>query len=188
MKYLLPILLLMSFLLLNSCDFSKKTEELDLRESKLLEKEKAFALKEADYQSLLKMRDSLFAEKDSVETVLLPHNIFGKWNGKIICTDSNCPENMIGDVRNDAWEFIQDGQNISAKVINRTGQIRVYQGTYNGSEIRLNYKSDSSATKKTEINIVLNDIQDNKIKGTREFTGENNCVSRFSVDLDKSKN
>ena len=187
MKYLFPILLLTSFLL-NSCDFSKKTEELDLRESKLLEKEKAFALKEADYQSLIKMRDSLYTIKDSVETIALPQNVIGKWNGKIICTDSNCPENMIGDVRNDTWEFIQDGQNISAKVINRTGQIRVYQGTYNGSEIRLNYKSDSSAAKKTEINVLLKDIQDSKIKGTREVTGENNCISRFSVDLDKSKN
>ena len=115
MKYLFPVLLLTSFLL-NSCDFSKKTEELDLRESKLLEKEKAFALKEADYQSLIKMRDSLYTKKDSVETIALPQNVIGKWNGKIICTDSNCPENMIGDVRNDTWEFIQDGQNISAKV------------------------------------------------------------------------
>ena len=188
MKYRFLIFFALSLFVFNSCDFNKKNAELTEREQKLSQKEKKFALKENEYQNLIKMRDSLYSKKDSVEYVILPPNILGKWNGKIICTESNCPENKIGDIRNDTWEFSENGSVVSAKVTNKAGNIRIYNGTYNGSEIRLKFKSDSAAAKKTEINIVLNDIQDTKIKGTRELIGDNNCVSSFSVDLDKSKN
>ena len=188
MKYYFLIFFALSFFILNSCDFSKKKAELTEREQKIAQREKEFALKENEYQNLIKMRDSLLSEKDSVETMILPQHFLGKWNGKIICTDSNCPENMIGDIRTDIWEFSENGSVISAKVTNKSGNIRIYNGTYNGSEMRLNFKSDSSAVKKAEIKIVLNDLQESKIKGTRESMGENNCISRFSVDLEKSKN
>ncbi len=180
-------LFVVSLLVLNSCDFNKKNAELMLREEKLLEKEKAFSLKESEYQNLIKMRDSLLARKDSLQTFAIPEHILGRWSGKMICTESNCPENVIGDTRTDTWEFSENGSVISAKVTNKTGNARIYTGKYNGSEIHFKFISDSTATNKTEINIVLNDLQENKIKGFRDVIGQNSCVSRFSVDLDKSK-
>ncbi|KMQ72317.1 hypothetical protein [Chryseobacterium koreense] len=180
--------LLIAALSWSSCNFKEKSEELKVREQKLLEKEKAFAMKESDYQNLLKMRDSLYAAKDTIQAIPLPDNILGKWSGKMICVDSNCPENMIGDIRNDNWEFSENGQKISAKVTNKAGNIRIYTGSFNGSEIRLSYQSDSTAAKKSYVNIILNDLKDTKIRGTRDVIGDNNCTSRFSIDLDKSKN
>jgi outer membrane biogenesis lipoprotein LolB len=56
------ILLAASFLL-TSCDYKEKEKNLTDREKQLLEKEKTFAKKESEYQSLLKMRDSIFAKK-----------------------------------------------------------------------------------------------------------------------------
>jgi hypothetical protein len=188
MKYNFLIFFALNFFFLNSCNNSKKNIELTAREQKLSEREKEFSLKESDYQNLLKMRDSLFAKRDTTNIAVIPENILGKWNGKMICTESNCPENMIGDVRTDTWEFSSSGSNVSAKVTNKAGNVRIYTGNYNGSELRLSYRSDSSSIKKTKINIPLNGIQNNQIKGIRQVIGENNCVSRFSLDLEKSKN
>lgn len=185
LKYLIFIFAIVS---LNSCNYKEKSEQLKIREQNIIDKEKAFALKEADYQNLLKMRDSLYASKDTIQAIVLPENLLGKWTGKMVCTDSNCPEYMIGDIRNDSWEFMENGKQVSAKVTNKTGNIRIYTGSYNGSEIRLSFQSDSSSAKKTSINIVLNDLQQNKIRGMRELINDNNCTSRFSVDLDKAKN
>lgn len=188
MKNFLIIPLLLTLFFLNSCDYRKKNTELSEREKKLAEREKEFSKKENEYNSLIRLRDSLHSKKDSTATVVLPQNIIGKWSGKIICSESTCPENMIGDIRTDTWEFSENSSVISAKVTDKTGNIRVYTGTYNGSEMHLTNKNDSAAVKKPEITIILNDIQDGKIKGSREMTSENNCVSRFSVDLEKAKN
>lgn len=187
MKYLFPASFLF-LLIFTSCNYSEKSAALDLREQKLHEKEKEFALKETEYRNLQRMRDSIFAERIETKIINLPSNIIGKWNGKIVCTDSTCPENKIGDIRTDTWEFVENGNIVSVKVTNRSGNVRVYTGSYSGSEIRLHYSTDSSAVRKSDINIVLNDFQENKIKGIREATGDGNCISRFSVDLEKSKN
>ncbi|WP_435524900.1 hypothetical protein [Chryseobacterium indoltheticum] len=86
-------ILVISFLfLLFSCDNKDKAHDLALREKELLNKEKLFAQKEAEYQSLLKMRDSIFNHKnsDSIKIVKWSDEISGAWIGKVICTESNC--------------------------------------------------------------------------------------------------
>ncbi len=171
-----------------SCNDHEKIAALQLREEKLAEREKEFSLKEADYINLLKIRDSLKNDKDSTNQIAVPEYILGKWNGRMICTESSCPENMIGDQRSDTWEFYENGTDISAKVTNKTGGTRIYTGIYTGVELKLKFRSDSSAAKKTEINIVLKETQNNRMKGIREIIGENNCVSVFAVDMEKSKN
>lgn len=168
------------------CDNKEKENNLIFKEKQLLEKEKLFAQKESEYQALLKMRDSIFAKKDSVKITIWPTEIAGSWNGKVICTESTCSEYVIGDQRTDIWEFDHDSTQLVAKIINNNNLVRVYSGKFESNEIKLNFKTDSTAKKKVEMNILLNDISDNKIKGTRTIVVDNNCLAKFSVELTRS--
>ena len=177
MKFLL-IFLFASSIILTSCDDPKKDNQLKEREKSLQIKEQEFAAKEQDYESLKAMRDSLEQVSDTASVLKIPVKILGKWNGKMICTDSNCSENVIGDQRNDIWEFSEDG----VKIINKSGGERIYTAKYNGSEIKLSSENNISA-----ITLHVSDERVERMKGTRELTGSN-CISKFSVDLEKIKN
>lgn len=174
-----------SFLMI-SCDYKEKEKSLTEREKQLLEKEKLFAKKESEYQNLIKMRDSIFSKKDSVKIAMWPEEISGSWNGKVICTESNCSDYVVGDQRTDTWEFDSDSTHLSAKIINNNNLVRVYSGKFENNEIKLNFRTDSTSQKKVEMNVLLNDISDNKIKGTRSIISDNGCTARFSVELVRS--
>ena len=177
MKFLV-LFLTSALLILTSCDQSDNSAQLKERETTLLIKEKEFAAKEQDYESLKAMRDSLQHSSDTIAVLKIPQNIIGKWNGKMICTDSNCSENVIGDQRNDIWEFSQD----SVKIVNKSGGERIYAAKFTGSEIKLNSENNLSL-----INLQVSEEKSGRIKGSRELSG-NNCVSKFSVELEKMKN
>ncbi|AKK71449.1 hypothetical protein OK18_01260 [Chryseobacterium gallinarum] len=179
------ILSAVSFLLI-SCDYKEKEKNLTEREKQLLEKEKLFAKKESEYQALLKMKDSIFAKKDSVIIAAAwPSEIVGSWNGKVICTESNCSDYAVGDQRTDIWEFDNDSTQPVTKIINNNNLVRLYSGKFENNEIRLSFKTDSTAKKNVEMNVVLNDISDNKIKGIRTITSDG-CNAKFSVELVRS--
>lgn len=169
-----------------SCDNREKEQNLLSREKQLLEKEKLFADKEFEYQSLIKMRDSIFAKKDSVTIVKWPDEISGSWNGKVICTESNCGDYAVGDQRTDIWEFDSDSTHLMTKIINNNNLIRVYSGKFENNEIRLNFMTDSTAKKKVAMNVLLNDISGRKIKGTRIIMADTSCMAKFSVELIRS--
>jgi len=176
------ILFAVSFLFI-SCDYKEKEKSLIEREKQLLEKEKLFANKESEYRSLLKMKDSIFAKKDSVTITLWPTEVSGAWTGKVICTESNCSDYVIGDQRTDLWEFDSDSTHLTTKIINNNNLVRQYSGKFENNEIRLNFKTDSTAKKNVEMNVLLNEISANKIKGTRTIMTDNGCTAKFSVEL-----
>lgn len=181
------VLLAASFILV-SCDYKEKEKNLTDREKQLLEKEKTFAKKESEYQSLLKMRDSIFAKKDSGDSIVIatwPAEISGPWNGKVICTESNCSDYAVGDQRTDIWEFDNDSTQPITKIINNNNLVRLYSGKFENNEIKLSFKTDSTAKKNVEMSVLLNDISDNKIKGTRTITSDG-CTAKFSVELVRS--
>lgn len=182
-----PILLFSFLFLLLNCDNKDKANDLALREKQLLEKEKSFAQKESDYQSLLKLRDSIFNKKDtdSVKIVIWPTGISGEWTGKVVCTESNCSDYVVGDQRTDTWEFDSDSTQLVAKIINNNNLVRLYSGKFNNNEIKLNFKTDSTAKKQVDMNVLLNDISPNKIKGIRTIAVDN-CMAKFSVELIRS--
>lgn len=173
--------------ILQSCDSKERQQQLTERETKLLEKEKLFAQKESEYQSLLKMRDSIFKKKDSVQIMLWPSEISGEWSGKVICTESNCTDYAVGDQRVDNWEFDSDSIQLSTKIINNNNLIRTYSGKFENNEVKLSYKTDSTAKKSVEMNILLNEITPGKIRGIRTVTVDNNCMARFSVELTRTQ-
>lgn len=176
-------ILLTAALLIISCGDKEKEAGLAAREQQLLEKEKLFAQKESEYQSLIKMRDSIFAKKDSVTIASWPTGIAGLWTGKVICTESNCSDYVIGDQRTDTWEFDSDSTQLVTKIINNNNLVRIYSGKMDNNEIKLNFKTDSTSKKMVDMNVILNDISANKIKGTRTIAVDNTCMAKFSVEL-----
>jgi hypothetical protein len=55
-------------------------------------------------------------------------------------------------------------------------------------DVNLTYRSDSTSKKKVEMNVLLNEFGDKKIRGVRTITVDNNCTAKFSVELTRPKN
>ncbi|MBA5246952.1 hypothetical protein H1R16_08235 [Marnyiella aurantia] len=157
--------------------------ELQKRDSLLTVKEKEFALKAADYKSLLELRDSLTAMKDSVAVNPLPVDITGNWTGKIVCTHSNCTDYVVGDVRTDEWNLSVDDGKIAAKNINKTGVIRMYTGEYDGTRILLASQNTPDAPVNRSFKIEFGTVSAERLAGTREIQVDQSCTSQFSIEL-----
>lgn len=183
----LPIFLSATFcLLFLSCENPDKEKQLDERENALLVRESEFATKLQEYETLKQLRDSLntLPKMDTlIITSQIPEYVSGKWNGKMICTESDCSEHVIGDQRNDIWFF--SDQNV--KIINKTGGERNYTARMEGKELKLAADHNSGNPNNSEIVLQLPDESSERIKGVRTFSG-NNCTSKFSIDLEKIKN
>src|SRR5690606_38864677 len=183
MRNLLRYSLLFGLLL--GCTDDQKEQNLLQREQKLSEKETKFEAKEAEYKSLLALRDSLENSVPATPAVEeLPAEIIGKWSGKMICTESSCTDNVIGDQRTDVWEFFANG----LKMTNKTGGERDFTANIVGDELKLVSEESSNITNRSEITLSLTDLQNGRMKGTRAFIGKNECIAKFSVELEKSKN
>ncbi len=181
------LLLATPSLMLTGCYDQERETRLTQRERNLLVKEKQFAMKESEYISLLKMRDSLLALKDTMSVIVAwPEEIAGNWNSKVICTESNCPEYIVGDQRNDTWLFSSDSTRMVTKVINNNRLIRVYNSSFNGKTIHLTFSTDSLASKQVIMNVLLNDLSPNKIRGIRTISVDNRCTARFNVELSRN--
>ncbi|CAM3704969.1 hypothetical protein [Flavobacterium chungbukense] len=187
LKRLLILILIPVFI---SCN-NKKEQELNQRENTLLEREKKFADKEDEYEMLLKMKDSLktvFIAKDSVPKVQMwPDSLKIKWNSKMICRESNCSNYVIGDQRTEVWDFVSDSTGVFTNVLSNNKIKRVFRGQYLGTKIVLDSAKESSLKNTIKINVVLDDIKKNVIKGTQTIISQDNCTAKFSVELTPSK-
>lgn len=170
---------------LAGCSDNNKEDTLAQREEALTLKEQEFLAKESEYQQLLALRDSLAdtAEQMPVESVL-PEEIMGKWSGKMICTESSCTEHVVGDQRNDTWEFSPTGLKITSK----TGGERHFAGSVSGTELKLSSTDSATAASRSKITLGLADLASSRLKGQRELIGKDNCVAKFTVELEKAKN
>ncbi|WP_286968343.1 hypothetical protein [Flavobacterium sp. UBA4854] len=183
------LFLILFVLVLSSCS-NKKEQELIVRENALLEREKQFQDKEADYDKLLKMRDSLLSVskvKDTLPKIKeWPENLKVAWNSKMICRESNCSNYVIGDQRSEVWEFVSDSTGMFTNVLSNNEIKRVFAGQYLESKIVLDSAKEASSKNKIKVSVVLDDIKKNIIKGTQTITGQDNCIAKFSVELTPS--
>ncbi|SFQ52075.1 hypothetical protein SAMN05444277_11716 [Parafilimonas terrae] len=170
------------------CRDDVREQELNKREQILLEKENQFALREADYQSLLKMRDSLLAKKDTIAPPGWPTQIEGLWNSKVVCTESNCSDYIVGDQRSDLWDFSSDSSQMVTKVISNNKLVRIYLAEYSNNQINLDFSTDSTAPKKVTMHVLLNETAPDKLKGTRTIAIDSACTAKFSVELNRVSN
>lgn len=182
-NYAFFILLLVT---LASCYDREREERLTMRERNLLVKEKQFALKEAEYYALLKMRDSILAVKDTLAMISTwPEYIEGQWSARVVCTESNCPDYVVGDQRNDTWIFSSDSTQLVTKVVTNNKLVRVYKASYTADIINLHFRSDSSSSRQVVMNVVLNDLMENKMRGIRILSIDNRCTAKFNVELNR---
>ncbi|KDN55625.1 hypothetical protein [Flavobacterium seoulense] len=176
--------LLFAFIILFiSCE-NKKELELQQRENALKAKEEQFAEKEADYKSLLLLRDSITATKDTIEVVKeWPKNLRGIWNSKMVCRESNCSNYVIGDQRNQVWQFVSDSTGIYTNVLNNKKLVQTFKAKYIEDKVILEFNGDTISKNPIKINVILDDIKENIVKGTQTITGHDNCNAKFSVEL-----
>ena len=102
----------------------------------------------------------------------------------MICTESSCSEHVVGDTRNDIWEFSPNG----LKITNKTGGERHFTGNISGTDLTLSSTDSATAASRSKITLALVDLASSRLKGSRELTGKDNCVAKFSVELEKAKN
>lgn len=172
---------------LSGCYDREREERLIRREQRLLVREKQFALKEAEYLSLVKMRDSLRTLPDTViVSPVWPEQIAGYWNSKVTCSESNCPDYVVGDQRNDTWLFSSDSTQLTTKVISNNNLIRVYNASFNDDLITMRFRTDSSASRQVIMSVTLSEISPNRIRGLRTILIDNRCTARFNVELTRA--
>jgi hypothetical protein len=185
---LLSFLLCLLFL---SCHDKAREQSLDEREQALTEKENKFALKEQDYESLLKMRDSLSSiKKADTITTHWPALISGLWSSKLLCIASSCNEYAVGDQKtNETWNFTSDSSKTLIAILNNANNalVRIYQAKYDSSGISLRFKTDSLAKRTVRMEVLLDQISNQRIKGTQTITIDSTCIAKFSVDLSRNK-
>jgi|SRR5690606_22620006 len=180
------LLLIFASIFLAGCNDCTKEAELEQREIELIRKENQFAEKEAEYLSLLKFKDSIQANIDSVAYQSWPDSLIGKWSSKTICTESNCSDYVIGDQRVDIWVFDQDSTGLHTRVLNNKNEIvRTYQAKYSPDGIRLTYQTDSTATRKVVMNVNLDQLKSDKITGKRTITIDDKCSAVFNLELNR---
>jgi hypothetical protein len=171
---------------------NKREEELNLREQVLAEKEAALLARESECDALQRLRDSLYAAKaqviDSVEVIRSwPDSLKVQWNARIICRESACSRYVIGDQRNETWKFVSDSTGIYTDVSSNNKLLRRFRARFVEDRIVLFYVGDSTASGRTRINVILDEVKPNVIKGTQTIIGQDNCPAKFSVELVPSK-
>jgi hypothetical protein len=171
-------------LFLCGCKDDERQQQLDHREERIGQREREFVLKEADYKSLLQMRDSLLAKKDTAIVLHWPDDIAGLWNAKAVCRESNCPEYVIGDQRFNSWEFISDSAGLYTRVMGNDNQlVRVFNARYDSTGIVLNFVSDSSVAKNMVLNVELSRVSQALLRGQQTVNINQACTSKFSLEL-----
>jgi len=196
MNKILPFLMLVFFAV--SCGNSDREQQLYQREKALQIRIDSFAAKESEYRSLLRMKDSIAVldsvkkHNDSLNLIAVKpwaDSLAGKWNGRIICTESNCNDYVIGDQRVNTWDFMNDTLRLYANLLNNKNEIvRTYNADFNGEHIVLVHQTDPSVAKSVQIRTLLNTIQKDKLKGTYTIIKENDCIAKFSIELTRPSN
>ena len=179
---------LLPALFLSGCNQNTKEQEIVAREKAVERREERMVLLEDDYRALVEMRDSLKA-RSSVEadTALTfndwPDSVQGDWSSRMVCRSSRCANYVIGDQRNELWRFYSDSTGSYVQVVNNNEYTRVFSGRYHGQKITLNVLRDSTINNKSAMQVELDDLGSDIMKGSLVITGQNNCKAVFSVEL-----
>jgi hypothetical protein len=184
-----PILLyITAILLLSSCDYQKREEDLRRKEAALNQKEQQLLLKEKSLQ--LKEEDLLKREKrlDSTttdSTYIVNSTLIGNWSVKMVCNETTCAGSAVGDTKTENWQIDYQSNSIIAKVISNNQLTRIYTGFYTGNTIELvEDQTNRSSASQTKMVIRLRVIDATHLEGQREISREN-CKVIYSVQLEK---
>ncbi|MCF0059121.1 hypothetical protein [Dyadobacter sp. CY356] len=185
-----PILIIvLCFVFAFGCQSNQQEREqlLVQRELAISKREKDFALKQADYNALIRLRDSLLVKKDTVMIKSWPESLHGLWSSRSVCRESNCSEYVIGDQRANQWEFVSDSSGLFTRVSDKDGTlVRIYSASYDSTGIKLHFSSDSSAAKNLAIHVDLGQANADLLKGMQTIQVNKACTAKFSVELTRA--
>jgi hypothetical protein len=194
------LLYLLIALLCSGCDLKareealqKKEVELTQREQQLSLREKLVAIREEEVLQLKQKLDSAQTKLDSAETgnntsLIYNAQLIGPWNVKMTCTETTCPGSAVGDTKAETWEISYQNNLIIAKANAGDKLVRIYTGSYNGTNLVLSENvANSSSEPATRLSIRLTLTNDNTMEGQREIVRENDCRIVYSLQLDKQQ-
>src|SRR5690606_21578248 len=134
----------------------------------------------AEYYALLKMRESILAVKDTLAMISTwPEYIEGQRSGRVVSTECNCSDYVVGEQRKDTWILSRDSTQLVTKVVTNNKLFRVYKVSCSADIINLHFRSDSSSSRQVVMNVVLNDLMENKMRGIRILSIDNRCTAKF---------
>ncbi len=172
--------------LLGSCGWSEREKALQEKEAQLNQMQQVLLLQEQELrqkEQLLQERehrlDSTRREIDSV--VIHGPSVAGNWQIKMQCVETNCPGSAIGDVKTEQWEFSTEGNNIIVKVFTGKKLIRIYNGNYTQSGMRL---IDKNTVNNTAMEVTLRMLNEKKMDGIREIIPPN-CKTIYSITAER---
>lgn len=162
------------------------------REHNLSVREQDFAQKEADYRALLAMRDSLNAAKStpisaSPQAQVWPDSLQGDWNSRLVCRSSTCNNYVIGDQRNELWQFVADSTGLYVKATSKNKTVHLLKARLESNQILLKEQLDSTSNNGAELQVTLDNISSKIIKGTQYIRTKGKCEANFSIELTPNK-
>lgn len=194
------VLLLPLLLLCTGCDLKKREEALKQKEAALAEREqqltfreKSVAIKEEELLQLQKHLDSTKISMDSVKAIndtalIYNQQLIGNWSVRMTCTETTCTGSAVGDTKTETWNISYDSSFIVAKAIAGDKLVRVYTGSYVGTNLTLSENvTNVPSEPATKMTIRLTTVDDNTMEGQREIVRENDCRIVYSLQLSKQK-
>lgn len=176
--------------MLGGCQQDNRAQQLDAREAALAKREQALSSKEDDYQSLLKLRDSLslahhanVLDSTASPQKLWTDSLLGEWDSRLLCTSTTCKGYVIGDQRTEQWRFLKDSIGFYLDVRGKGNSVKRYRAQVNDDihELALSAESDGQSAAQTLL--TFTHITGNTFRGQQRSTGADNCKLVFSVQL-----
>lgn len=177
----------MAIVLLSSCNYQKREENIRKKEDALNHKEQELALKEKSLQ--LKEQDLLKREKrldntTTDSTYIVDSTLIGNWSVQMVCNETSCPGSAVGDTKTESWQIAYQSNSIIAKVLSNNQLTRIYTGFYTGNTIELVEDHIKRPASQIRMVVRLRVIDATHIEGQREISREN-CKVIYSVQLEK---
>jgi hypothetical protein len=188
---------LFSVLLLSGCGLQerettvqKREAELALREQALAEKARDLQLREAEIQNReqhfknAQKRDSLAHHPANLVNPIL----LGKWNARMVNTETTCTGSAIGDTKTEIWELDYQNDQVVAKATTGENLIRTYTGTFKNNTLELTENVEPSpSAPATKMVVRLTLLNPTTMEGQREIIRSGDCRIVYSLQLNKQQ-
>lgn len=158
----------------------ERAKSLDAKEQTLLRWENELEMREADLSKREKILDSTNHVNDTVG-VYIPE-LVGRWQVKMLCTETSCEGSAIGDSKTEQWEIIYQNDKYIANAMYGKNLVRVYSGIYKDNVLLL---SSQPSGADAFIKVTLRFVKSNRLEGEREITQQGNCKILYSLVVDK---
>jgi hypothetical protein len=180
-------------LLLPACNSDDRKKALDQKEAELNRLERELQLKQ---QSLALKEEELAQKERSIDSVSikitrdtlagLHPGLPGLYNVTMRCTETTCPGSAVGDTKTEQWQLVFENNQVIVNAMSGKKLVRVYMGGYVGNTMELLAQTDTVTGLQTGNMVVrLQETRENRLRGMREITRQDNCRIIYDLDLEK---